>query len=116
MSVENVVRERVKRFKKNQKRLIIESKEEETKSFFGALLSVVDYNKWTKENEAFVDGYAIGLEEGLRDSFNTARLTHHNNFTEEQSEFYNKFLELSSEYNCRFTFHPLHGMVLEDLQ
>ena len=69
-----------------------------------------------RENEVFADGYATGLEEGLRDSFNTDNLINTSDLKEERhKEFYDKFLELAKTYKCRFNFHPLHGMVLEDL-
>ena len=117
MSAENIVRNRVQKFKDNQERLIQEDKIHKSKSLFGGFLSGTNYGDWRKENEKFANGYATGLEEGLRDSFNTDKLVNYTNLrVDRQKEFYQKFLELSKQYNCRFTFHPLHGMVLEDLE
>lgn len=117
MSVEKIVEQRVQKFKNNQERLIKEDKAHESKGLFGGILNGTNYGNWRKENEVFANGYATGLEEGLRDSFNTDKLVNTMNLKEERhKEFYEIFLKLSSQYNCRFTFHPLHGMVLEDLE
>jgi hypothetical protein len=116
MSIEGIVREKVQKLKDNQERIIEQDKTYESKGFFGRILNGTNYGDWRKENEKFADGYAKGLEEGLRDSFNTDNLVNSTNLSSDRlREFYQKFLELSSEYNCRFTFHPLHGMMLEGL-
>jgi len=117
MSVERIVEQRVQKFKDNQERLMKEDRVESSKGLFGGFLNGTNYSDWRKENEIFANGYASGLEEGLRDSFNTDKLVNSADLKDErQKEFYEKFLELSIEYNCRFNFHPLHGMILEDLQ
>jgi hypothetical protein len=117
MSIERIVEQRVQKFKDNQERIIEQDKTYESKGLFGMILNGTNYRNWRKENEVFANGYASGLEEGLRDSFNTDKLINGMDFKDERhKEFYDKFLELASNYNCRFTFHPLHGMVLEDLE
>jgi len=116
MSVENIVRDRVQKFKDNQERLIRADKLSNL-GLFGGIFGGADYEDWRKDNKIFASGYATGLEEGLRDSFNTDKLVNTEGLKDDrQKEFYQKFLELSKKYNCRFTFHPLHGMVLEDLE
>ena len=117
MSVENIVRDRVQKFKDNQERLIKEDKSHNSTSLFGGFLNGTNYSDWRKDNKVFSDGYATGLEEGLRDSFNTDKLVNSMNLENRRhKEFYEKFLTLASEYNCRFNFHPLYGMMLEDIQ
>jgi len=116
MSVEYIVRDRVQKFKDNQEKLIQEDKAHESKGLFGGLFNGTNYGEWRKENEVFANGYATGLEQGLRDSFNTDKLVNTMDLKEERhKEFYDKFLELANKYNCRFNFHPLHGIMLEDL-
>lgn len=110
MSVEKIVEQRVQKFKNNQERLIKEDKAHESKGLFGGILNGTNYGNWRKENEVFANGYATGLEEGLRDSFNTDKLVNTMNLKEERhKEFYEIFLKLSSQYNCRFTFHHFMG-------
>lgn len=116
MSIERIVEQKVQKFKDNQEKLIQEDKAYESKGLFGGLLNSTNYGDWRKKNKVFTNGYATGLEEGLRDSFNTDKLINAMDLKDERhKEFYQKFLELASSYNCKFTFHPLHGMVLEDL-
>tara|TARA_B100000768_G_C11202404_1_gene342329 strand:- start:678 stop:1058 length:381 start_codon:yes stop_codon:yes gene_type:complete len=116
MSVEKIVEQRVKNFEDNQERLIRSDKLSNL-GLFGGILEGSNYDDWRKDNKIFASGYATGLEEGLRDSFNTHKLVNTEDIKDDrQKEFYQKFLELSKQYNCRFTFHPLHGMVLEDLE
>tara|TARA_Y100000389_G_scaffold24273_1_gene20950 strand:+ start:5040 stop:5420 length:381 start_codon:yes stop_codon:yes gene_type:complete len=116
MSVEKIVEQRVKKLEDNQEKLIQVDKISNI-GLFGDILTGTNYEDWRKTNKIFSDGYATGLEEGLRDSFNTDKLVNTENLKDDrQKEFYQKFLELSKKYNCKFTFHPLHGMVLEDLE
>tara|TARA_X000000368_G_scaffold24442_1_gene18627 strand:+ start:56 stop:409 length:354 start_codon:yes stop_codon:yes gene_type:complete len=116
MSVEKIVEQRVKKLEDNQERLIQVDKISNI-GLFGDIFTGTNYEDWRKTNKIFSDGYATGLEEGLRDPFNTDKLVNTEDIKDDrQKEFYQKFLELSKKYNCRFTFHPSHGMILEDLE
>ena len=98
MSIERIVEQRVQKFKDNQERIIEQDKTYESKGLFGMILNGTNYRNWRKENEVFANGYASGLEEGLRDSFNTDKLINVMDFKDERhKEFYDKCSNTAKE-------------------
>jgi hypothetical protein len=63
--------------------------------------------------DAYESGFKIGYEKGYTDSARTARnpLSRlEGEMNKEQEEFYNKFLDLCSQYNIRIQYHSSYGM------
>jgi Tat protein secretion system quality control protein TatD with DNase activity len=67
--------------------------------------------------EIFHSGINVGFQQGLYyNKPEYQRLQMNNNCKDEnQKEFYEKFLKLCQEHNIRIIYHPLEGMMFEDL-
>jgi len=89
-------------------------KEKETglSLFFGG-------HKYTQSEarEIWFSGIRVGIEEGLRrSSLEGQRIETHRNLTNDRhKEFYEKFLKLAEEYECRIQYHPHLGMCVTDM-
>ena len=67
--------------------------------------------------EIWFQGIANGLEEGLRLASLEGQIIEINTNIRNprHREFFDKFCELSKEYNCAIQYHPLLGMCIIDL-
>lgn len=74
---------------------------------FGKRYNINDMRK------AYETGIDIGFDQGIhRYSYKGQRLQLRDNIkNKKHEEFYQKFLELSNEYNIAITYHPLAGMI-----
>jgi hypothetical protein len=76
-------------------------------------------HKYTQSEvrEIWFNGIRVGIEHGLNNaSLQGQKIEITRNMSNPRhKEFYDKFLELASKYNCQIQYHPLHGMVVVDL-
>lgn len=68
------------------------------------------------------DNWHMGIRHGIEIGFQKAslegqRIELTNNITNPRhKEFVEKFYKLAEEYGCAVQYHPLHGMIVEDVR
>lgn len=104
------------------KRVQLESKLEEQASsnaptgFFSSLSIGKYYDDRKKWRETFCSGFEKGYIQALDEQPISGQKVDTLNMTPKQEKFYEEFLKLASEYNCKIEFHSNYGMIITDLR